>query len=86
LFFLFIFLEVFSLSVAKMKSYSPLAVLALAAAVNAQSAPGFPVQVNTELAVDFQSSSESFIDPGQKLSLDGTSENPRKTFLATIPS
>ncbi|KAK5281598.1 hypothetical protein LTR40_004583 [Exophiala xenobiotica] len=59
-----------------MKSYSPLAVLALAAAVSAQSAPGFPVQVNTELAVDFQSSSESFIDPGQKLSLDDVQDAP----------
>ncbi|KAK7905359.1 hypothetical protein LTR67_000080 [Exophiala xenobiotica] len=59
-----------------MKSSSPLAVLALAAAVSAQSAPGFPVQVNTELAVDFQSSSESFIDPGQKLSLDDVQDAP----------
>ncbi|KIW13096.1 hypothetical protein PV08_08283 [Exophiala spinifera] len=58
------------------KSYSPLAVLALAASVSAQSAPGFPVQVDTELAVDFQSSSESFIQPGEKLSLDDVQDAP----------
>ncbi len=69
------------LSVAKMKSSSPLVVLALAAAVSAQSAPDFPVQVDTELAVDFQSSSTSFIDPGQEMSLDGTSTKIDEAFL-----
>ncbi|KIW60601.1 hypothetical protein PV05_00807 [Exophiala xenobiotica] len=59
-----------------MKSSSLLVVLALAAAVSAQSAPDFPVQVDTELAVDFQSSSTSFIDPGQEMSLDDVQDAP----------
>ncbi|KAJ9632865.1 uncharacterized protein PV06_09777 [Exophiala oligosperma] len=57
-------------------SYSPLAVLVLAATAGAQSAPGFPVQVNNELSVDFQSSSDSFLQPGQMLSLNDVQDAP----------
>lgn len=52
-------------------SYTPLAVLALVAGVSAQSAPGFPVQVSNELAVDFQSAADSFLQPGEMLPLKG---------------
>ncbi|KAL6251029.1 hypothetical protein RBB50_001237 [Rhinocladiella similis] len=57
-------------------SYTPLAVLALVAGVSAQSAPGFPVQVSNELAVDFQSAADSFLQPGEMLPLKEVQDAP----------
>lgn len=53
-----------------MKDLRSLLLLALAALVNAQSAPGFPIQVDTNLRVDYQTSSTS-IKEGALLNRDG---------------
>jgi hypothetical protein len=44
---------------------------ALAAVANAQSAPGFPVQVSDELKVDFQSSTTRLNAAGSTISRQG---------------
>jgi hypothetical protein len=50
-----------------------LVVLALAALVRAQSAPGFPIQVDTNLRADFQDTSTSVSPAGVMLNRDGES-------------
>ncbi|EXJ58363.1 hypothetical protein A1O7_05788 [Cladophialophora yegresii CBS 114405] len=53
-----------------------LALLALAALVSAQSAPGFPIQVDTNLRADFQDTSTSISPAGVLLNRDDVLEEP----------
>ena len=57
-----------------MKDSRSLVLLALAATANAQSAPGFPVQVSENLRVDFQSSSTSISPAGVLVDRDSESK------------
>ncbi|EXJ59310.1 uncharacterized protein A1O5_12191 [Cladophialophora psammophila CBS 110553] len=59
-----------------MKSFSVLGVSTLAAFVTAQSAPNFPVQVDTNLRVDFLNSSTSVSPPGTLLPRDDVLYGP----------
>ncbi|OAP55129.1 hypothetical protein AYL99_10829 [Fonsecaea erecta] len=59
-----------------MKYFSVFAVPTLAALVSAQSAPNFPVQVNSNLRVDFLNSSTSVSPPGILLPRDDVLDGP----------
>ncbi|OCT51351.1 hypothetical protein CLCR_08825 [Cladophialophora carrionii] len=59
-----------------MNHFRSLAVLALAALVSAQSAPGFPIQVDTNLRADFQDTSTSVSPAGVLLNRDDVLEEP----------
>lgn len=54
-----------------MKDSRALLLLALAAATSAQSAPGFPIDVTTNLRADFQDTSTSISPAGVLLQRDG---------------
>lgn len=56
-----------------MKHSYTLLLPALAAVVNAQTAPGFPVQVSKLLVVDYQNTSTSIEPAGVTLDRDGKS-------------
>ncbi|OAP60394.1 hypothetical protein AYL99_05396 [Fonsecaea erecta] len=58
------------MSLINMKAYRSFMLLVLATVANAQSAPDFPVQVSTNLRVDFQSSSTSVNPAGVLISRD----------------
>lgn len=54
-----------------MKDLRTLLLLALAAATSAQSAPGFPIDVTTNLVADFQTTFTSISPAGVTLQRDG---------------